>query len=77
LPNAALEILLEIYNNILRARVFPDDWKKYILKNDKTNLRPIYILGIMRVHGTRTNDKHAHILVEKNQKFSETQNGFW
>jgi hypothetical protein len=28
LPNEALEILLEIYNDILRARVFPDNWKK-------------------------------------------------
>jgi hypothetical protein len=29
LPNEALEILLEIYNDILKQRVFPDDWKKY------------------------------------------------
>jgi hypothetical protein len=29
LPNEALETLLENYNDILRARVFPDDWKKY------------------------------------------------
>jgi hypothetical protein len=28
LSNEVLEILLEIYNDILRARVFPDDWKK-------------------------------------------------
>jgi hypothetical protein len=45
LPNEALEILLEIYKDILRARVFPDDWKKYkvffIPKSDKTNVRPI------------------------------------
>jgi hypothetical protein len=41
LPNVALEILLEIYNNILRAIMFPDDWEKYIPKNDKTNVRPI------------------------------------
>jgi hypothetical protein len=27
LPNEALEILIETYNNILRASVFPDDWK--------------------------------------------------
>jgi hypothetical protein len=31
----------------------------------------------MCVQGIRTNDKHAHILVdEKNHKFSETQYGF-
>jgi hypothetical protein len=45
LPNEAVEILLEILNDILRSRVFPDDWKKYrvffIPKKDKTNLRPI------------------------------------
>jgi hypothetical protein len=28
LPNEALEILLEVYNDIFRARVFPDKWKK-------------------------------------------------
>jgi hypothetical protein len=28
LPNEALEILIEIYNDILRATLFPDDWKK-------------------------------------------------
>jgi hypothetical protein len=43
--NGALEILLETYKNILRARAFPDDWKKYgvffIPKNDKTNIRNI------------------------------------
>jgi hypothetical protein len=27
LPNEALEMLLEIYNDILRARIFPNDWK--------------------------------------------------
>jgi hypothetical protein len=40
LPNEDLEILLGIYNDILRARVLPNDWKKYrvffILKRDKT-----------------------------------------
>jgi hypothetical protein len=45
LPTEALEILLQIYNDILRARVLPDDWKKYraffIPKRDKTNVRPI------------------------------------
>jgi hypothetical protein len=29
LPKEALEIFLEINKDILRARVFPDDWKKY------------------------------------------------
>jgi hypothetical protein len=29
LPNEALEILLEIYNDTFRAMVFPDDWEKY------------------------------------------------
>jgi hypothetical protein len=45
LPNQALEILLEIYNDNLRARVFPDDFKKFkvffIPKRDKKNARPI------------------------------------
>jgi hypothetical protein len=45
LPNEALEILMEIYNDIIRSRVFPDDWKKYtvffIPEKDKTNVRPI------------------------------------
>jgi hypothetical protein len=27
LPNEASDILTEIYNDILRARVFPDNWK--------------------------------------------------
>jgi hypothetical protein len=44
-PNEALEILLELYNDILGARVFQDDWKTYrvffILKRDKTNVRLI------------------------------------
>jgi hypothetical protein len=43
LPYEALEILPEIYDDILRATVFPDDLKKYriflISKNDKTNVR--------------------------------------
>jgi hypothetical protein len=47
LPNEAIEILLEIYNDILRARVFLDDWKKYTIffipKKDKTNIRHIFI----------------------------------
>jgi hypothetical protein len=29
LPNEALEIPLEMYDDILRARVFPEDWNKY------------------------------------------------
>jgi hypothetical protein len=45
LPNEALEILLEIYKDILKARVFLDDWKNYrvffIPKRDKTNVRPL------------------------------------
>jgi hypothetical protein len=28
LPNEVSEILIEIYNDILRARVFPDEWEK-------------------------------------------------
>jgi hypothetical protein len=28
LANEALEIMLEINNDILKARMFPDDWKK-------------------------------------------------
>jgi hypothetical protein len=38
LPNEALEILLEIYNDILRPRVFPGDWKniKYCLSLKET-----------------------------------------
>jgi hypothetical protein len=47
LPNEASEILLEIYNDTLRARVFPDDWKRcrvfFILKSNKTNVRPISV----------------------------------
>jgi hypothetical protein len=53
LPNEALEIFIEIYNDILRARVFPDDWKYRVLfipKRDKM-----------------TDDKHAHILVARKQ----------
>jgi hypothetical protein len=45
LPNEALEIPLEIYNDILKAWGLPDDCKKYrmflIPKTDKTTVRPI------------------------------------
>jgi hypothetical protein len=45
MPNEALEILLEICNDILRANVFPDDRKKYrvvfISKRNKMNVRLI------------------------------------
>jgi hypothetical protein len=52
LPNEALEILLEICNDSLRAKVFPDDWKKYsvffVPKIDKTNVRPISMASCVR-----------------------------
>jgi hypothetical protein len=69
LPNEALEILLEIYNDILRPKVFPDDWKYivfFIPKHDKTNVKT-YVLRIMCVQCTETNDKHAHILVARTE----------
>jgi hypothetical protein len=52
LPDEALEIL-EIYNNISRARVFPDDWKKYTVE--------------CSLSVKTTNDKHAHMLVARKE----------
>jgi hypothetical protein len=82
LPNQALEILLEICNDILRARVFPDDWKEYrmffIPKRNKTNVRPISMASCVckvRVLERMTN-KHISWWLENNQKFLETQYGF-
>jgi hypothetical protein len=41
-PNEALEISLEIYNDTLRARLFPHDWKEYrIFSIPKKNKRTV------------------------------------
>jgi hypothetical protein len=70
LHSEGLEILLEIYNDILGARLFLDDWKKYkaffIPKNDKTNIRPISMASCV-LQGIKTNHKRAHILVARKE----------
>jgi hypothetical protein len=80
LPNEALEILLEMYNDILRARVFPDDWKKYrvffIPKRDKMNVRPTSTASCVCKVLERMTNMRISWWIENNQKFSETQYGF-
>ncbi|PNF30200.1 hypothetical protein B7P43_G08428 [Cryptotermes secundus] len=80
LPKEALEILLEIYNDILRARVFPDDWKKYrvffIPKPDKTSVRPISLASCVCKVLERMINMRISWWLEKNMKFSESQYGF-
>jgi hypothetical protein len=75
LPNEALESLLEIYNDILRARVLPDDWEKHRVFFIP-NIRPMYMAsGVCKVLERMINIRISWWL-EKNQKSSETQYGF-
>jgi hypothetical protein len=80
LTNEALEILNKIYNDILRARMFPDNWNKYKVfftpKRDKTNVRPISMASCVCKVLERMINIRISWWLEKNQKFSETQYGF-
>jgi hypothetical protein len=80
LSTEALENMLEIYNDILKASVFPGDWKAYtelfIPKTDKTNERLISMASCVCKVLERVINMRISWWLEKNQKFSATQYGF-
>jgi hypothetical protein len=68
LPNEALEILLEIYKDILRARVSQTTGKIIKCSLSLKDTKPVLThISMTYVYGIRTDDKHAHILVTRKQ----------